>query len=174
MSAELGRSWCLRLLRRLRTSFSCHRRKIQYFRWPNPTWLRDSMYYQAGRSYSLWCKRGVLYLNAGFAMVAQNQWPDVVVPNFVTIWCPSTWLWSNLCVQLRRRLRQGWARMLIFFDVGYEVPLAPGQLVYYSKPNGTDMRATRFGAAAYLNFGASTIRLQDNNGGVQVRHKAGD
>ena len=54
------------------------------------------------------------------------------------------------------------------------MPLAPGQLVYYSKPNGTDMRATRFGAAAHLNFGASTIRLQDNNGGLQVRHKAGD
>ena len=54
------------------------------------------------------------------------------------------------------------------------MPLAPGGLVYYPKPEGTYMRAARFGAAAHLNFGASTIRLQDNNGGLQVRHKAGD
>ena len=54
------------------------------------------------------------------------------------------------------------------------MPLAPGGLVYYPKPEGTYMRAARLDAAAHLNFGASTIRLQDNNGGLQVRHKAGD
>lgn len=112
-------------------------------------------------------------MSAGAAMVGQNRWPDVVASNFVTICFPSTWLWSNLGVQLRRRLRHGWARMLIF-GARCEVPLAPGGLVYYPKPEGTYMRAARFGAAAHLNFGASTIRLQDKNGGLQVRHKAGD
>ena len=80
----------------------------------------------------------------------------------------------ELVRSVAQAIASGLGKDVDFFDVGYEVPLAPGQLVYHSKPNGTDMRATRFGAAAHLNFGASTIRLQDNNGGLQVRHKAGD
>ncbi len=80
----------------------------------------------------------------------------------------------ELVRSVAQAIASGLGKDVDFFDVGYEVPLAPGQLVYYSKPNGTDMRATRFGAAAHLNFGESTIRLQDNNGGLQVRHKAGD
>ena len=80
----------------------------------------------------------------------------------------------ELVRSVAQAIASGLGKDVDFFDVGYEVPLAPGQLVYYSKPNGTDMRATRVGAAAHLNFGASTIRLQDNNGGVQVRHKAGE
>ena len=113
-------------------------------------------------------------LNAGVAMVAQNQWPDHVAPLFRTDLMPYYLAVVALGRSVMQAIALGLGKNVDFFDAGYNVPLARGQLVYYPKPNVSDHTEERFGAAAHSDFGALTTLMQDNNGGLQVQNKAGD
>jgi len=61
-----------------------------------------------------------------------------------------------------------------FFDACYEKPLARGQLVYYPPSTDADEAEERFGVAPHTDFGALTLLLQDNSGGLQVQDKSGE
>ena len=111
---------------------------------------------------------------AGLPMVAPNQWPDVVAPDFR----PRVMAYYLSIVDLGRRLMRalalGMGQSPDFFDPAYAKPLARGQLVYYPAMSAADVGAQRFGAAAHSDFGALTILKQDDVGGLQVQNLSGD
>ncbi len=59
------------------------------------------------------------------------------------------------------------------FDPAYKTPMARGQLVYYPPSSPGDEAEQRFGVAPHTDFGVLTFLLQDDNGGLQVRTRAG-
>jgi isopenicillin N synthase-like dioxygenase len=61
-----------------------------------------------------------------------------------------------------------------FFKGKYQKPLARAQMVFYPASSEKDESEQRFGVAAHTDFGVLTLLLQDENGGLQVRHKSGD
>ena len=109
-------------------------------------------------------------LLAGVPMVAQNQWPAELRADLMPYYLAVTAMGRHVMAAIA----VGLGLPATFFAKGYEAPLARGQLVYYPKMEDDDMQAERFGAAAHSDFGALTILMQDNNGGLQVQNKAGD
>ncbi|MCW5770325.1 MAG: isopenicillin N synthase family oxygenase [Rhodospirillaceae bacterium] len=60
-----------------------------------------------------------------------------------------------------------------FFADRYTKPLARGSLIYYP-PQPPELGAEQFGVSAHTDYGCITFVCQDDNGGLQVRNRAGE
>ena len=107
-------------------------------------------------------------------LVACNQWPDQSAPWLRTELTPYYEAVIALGHDLMAALAMGLGVDPGVFAQAYEKPLARGQLVYYPPVTQDDQASERFSAAAHTDFGVLTILAQDDNGGLQVRNRAGD
>jgi isopenicillin N synthase-like dioxygenase len=111
---------------------------------------------------------------AGLALIHPNQWPNETAP-FLQ---PGLLPYYDAVMALGRRLMGclalGLGQSRDLFEQAYEKPLGRGQLVYYPPLETADITAMRFGAASHSDFGALTVLMQDNLGGLQVQNRAGE
>lgn len=107
-------------------------------------------------------------------LIAENQWPDETFPRLQAELKP----YYNALCDVARKVLSAIAVSLDqdpdFFTSRYQTPLARGQLVYYPQSSKDDEAEQRFGVAPHTDFGVLTFLLQDDNGGLQVKHKSGD
>lgn len=107
-------------------------------------------------------------------LIAENQWPNEAFPRLEAELKP----YYNALCNVARKVLSAIAVSLDqdrdFFTSRYQTPLARGQLVYYPQSSQDDEAVERFGVAPHTDFGVLTFLLQDNNGGLQVKHKSGD
>lgn len=108
------------------------------------------------------------------ALIADNVWPDEDFPELRQNLLP----YYKAITAVGRRVLSAIAVGLEvdedFFEQRYTSPMARGQLVYYPVSSALDEKEERFGSAPHTDFGVLTLLLQDNNGGLQVRNKAGE
>lgn len=107
-------------------------------------------------------------------LIAENQWPKETFPRLELELTP----YYNALCDVARKVLSAIAVSLDqdrdFFTSRYQTPLARGQLVYYPQSSSEDDAEQRFGVAPHTDFGVLTFLLQDENGGLQVKHKSGD
>ncbi|MEO9825271.1 MAG: 2-oxoglutarate and iron-dependent oxygenase domain-containing protein [Paracoccaceae bacterium] len=112
-------------------------------------------------------------LLAGRPLVAPNQWPNDVFPRLHTELRP---YYEAVC-EAGKAVMSAIAVSLDappdFFEGRYASPLARGQMVYYPPSTSADEAEQRFGVAPHTDFGALTLLLQDQSGGLQVRTRDG-
>ncbi|MEM7022540.1 MAG: 2-oxoglutarate and iron-dependent oxygenase domain-containing protein [Pseudomonadota bacterium] len=76
-----------------------------------------------------------------------------------------------------RDLLRGFATALelseSFFVEKYRKPLARGSIIHYP-PQPPDLGVEQFGVGPHTDYGCITLLWQDNNGGLQVRNRAGE
>lgn len=109
----------------------------------------------------------------GKALVAKNQWPNEVFPRLRTDLLPYYDAVCAVAQMVLGAIAVGLDRPHDFFDPFYKTPLARGQLVYYPESSISDESEERFGVAPHSDFGILTFLLQDDNSGLQVKHKSG-
>lgn len=107
-------------------------------------------------------------------LIAENQWPNDAFPRLEQELKP----YYNALCEVARKVLSAIAVSLDqdagFFASRYQTPLARGQLVYYPQSSSEDEAEQRFGVAPHTDFGVLTFLLQDDNGGLQVKHKSSD
>lgn len=107
-------------------------------------------------------------------LIAENQWPAEAFPRLESELKP----YYNALCDVARKVLSAIAVSLDqdadFFASRYQTPLARGQLVYYPQSSSEDEAEQRFGVAPHTDFGVLTFLLQDDNGGLQVKHKSGE
>lgn len=112
-------------------------------------------------------------LLAGKPLVAQNAWPDAVFPDLKRDLMP----YYNAVCQVGQVVMSSIAVSLACppnqFASAYQRPLARGQLVYYPPSTRDDEAEARYGVAPHTDFGVLTLLLQDDSGGLQVKHRSG-
>ena len=113
-------------------------------------------------------------LIAGKPLVAENQWPDAAFPRLKDELLPYYDAVCHVAGKVLAAIAVSLGQPADFFDARYNNPLARGQLVYYPPSTSAHEAEQRFGAAPHTDFGVLTFLLQDNNGGLQIRHKSGD
>ena len=107
-------------------------------------------------------------LLAGRPLVALNQWPNDVFPRLQTELRP---YYDAVCAvgdKVMSAIAVSLGAKPDFFESRYVSPLARGQMVYYPPSTSADEAEQRFGVAPHTDFGALTLLLQDQSGGLQV------
>lgn len=108
------------------------------------------------------------------SLVTANIWPDADFPALRRQLLP----YYDAAQHVGRRLLSAIAIGLgvdrDFFESRYTSPLARGQLVYYPVSSSGDEDQLRFGSSPHTDFGVLTLLLQDANGGLQVKNRAGE
>lgn len=107
-------------------------------------------------------------------LVADNQWPDADFPQLRVNLLPYYAEIAEVGAKLLSAIAVGLGQPADFFESRYTSPMARGQLVYYPVSTESDEKEERFGSAPHTDFGALTLLLQDNNGGLQVLDKQGN
>lgn len=113
-------------------------------------------------------------LIASKPLIARNKWPDAVCPVLRKDVTP---YYEAVCAvgkHVMAAIAVSLALPATFFDTAYAKPLARGQLVYYPAASAQDKAVERFGVAPHTDFGVLTLLLQDQSGGLQVRHASGE
>lgn len=110
----------------------------------------------------------------GKPLVAVNQWPDAAFPRLKQDLQPYYQAVCNVGRALMSALALSLDQDEDFFAKAYAKPLARGQLVYYPPSTAADEAEERFGVAPHTDFGVLTLLLQDQSGGLQVRHASGE
>lgn len=108
------------------------------------------------------------------SLVAQNQWPDAAFPRLRQDLLPYYDEIQRVGRKLLSAIAVGLKLDSNFFESKYTSPMARGQLVYYPVSTAKDESEERFGSAPHTDFGVLTLLLQDMNGGLQVRNRAGE
>jgi isopenicillin N synthase-like dioxygenase len=109
-------------------------------------------------------------VRAGTPLHGPNQWP------YLPGWRDVMQEYYDAMEALGRRLLQAFAASLgvdeTYFDGWLDVPMTTLGPLHYPPQTGRITEA-QLGAGAHTDFGCLTILAQDNNGGLQVRNKAG-
>lgn len=113
-------------------------------------------------------------LLAGKPMIAENKWPDAVLPRLRSELMPYYGAVCSVGRKVLSAIATGFDLPKDFFECRYDFPLARGQLVYYPPSTVGDEAEQRFGVAAHTDFGVLTFLLQDNSGGLQVQTRSGE
>ncbi len=108
---------------------------------------------------------------AGVPLHGPNQWP-ANPPEFVPTFREYYALMANLARTLMRAFALALEMPEEYFDEFLTRPMATAGPLHYPAPSGPITDA-QLGAGAHTDFGALTILAQDANGGLQVRHPAG-
>ena len=109
----------------------------------------------------------------GKPMVAPNRWPDDRVPCLRAGIVPYYTDVCGLGAALMRAIAVALGGPPDAFAPHYDRPLARGQIVHYPPAGKGDDDAGRYGVAPHTDFGVLTLLLQDDSGGLQVRHRDG-
>jgi isopenicillin N synthase-like dioxygenase len=107
------------------------------------------------------------------SLIADNQWPDRDLPALRLDLCPYYDAVSTVARRLLSAIAVALGVSPDFFESRYSSPMVRGQLVYYPRSTVSDEDEERFGSAPHTDFGALTLLLQDNNGGLQVQTRDG-
>lgn len=113
-------------------------------------------------------------LLAGKPMVAENKWPDAVLPQLRSELTPYYTAVCSIGRKVLTAIAAGFDVPKNFFEHRYDFPLARGQLVYYPPSTVSDEAEQRFGVAPHTDFGVLTFLLQDNSGGLQIQTRSGE
>ncbi|KPW09215.1 hypothetical protein ALO91_103215 [Pseudomonas syringae pv. aceris] len=112
--------------------------------------------------------------NESESLVTDNIWPDADFPSLRQHLLPYYDAARVVGQLLLSAIAIGLGVDRDFFESRYTSPLARGQLVYYPVSSASDENELRFGSSPHTDFGVLTLLLQDHNGGLQVKNRAGE
>jgi isopenicillin N synthase-like dioxygenase len=109
---------------------------------------------------------------AGKPLMGPNRWPPAA-PELAAV----LGTYHAAVCDCARVLLRGFAAALDLppdhFQLAFAKPLARGSIIYYP-PQPPDSERDRFGVAPHTDYGCLTLLAQDENGGLEVRNRAGD
>ena len=106
----------------------------------------------------------------GKPMHAPNRWPDNL-PGFRDVVEAYQDAMLALSVHIRHMFALGLGLPEAFFEPYYRRPLIQQSLLYYPAPESADPKDLKIGAGEHSDTGAFTILMQDQVGGLEVKHR---
>jgi isopenicillin N synthase-like dioxygenase len=109
--------------------------------------------------------------NEGFSFAAPpnpTAWPDLQLPEFRQVMTQYYAGVTALARQIGQYLALGLGLSSNYFDEFFRDQLAHVKLAHYFRPDGVDIVDSAVGVAPHTDWGAITILLQDEVGGLEV------